>query len=609
MCLNCPPEDRNEPQITLIVAPVALLHQWEDEITAHCKKNTFHGVYVHHGATKLKNLRDLRQYEVIICTYQAIMRSYPPRPKKRKEMTREAYDKYWAEAWERRGIFHRIKFWRVILDESHIIKNRRSQTSIACTELDAVHTWCLSGTPIQNALEDVYPVLRFIQHPTVGAHENFQALLGGTNNATLKAERVKAVLRNYIMRRTKKDYLMGELLITLPKKRIRIVELELGGEELALYKAVETRAQEKINKFIGKGTVLKEWNNILVMLLRLRQLCCHPYLIIQAINENFTADDLEAALFSGDQAGHAGEDGVEIAIDANLEPSTLRKILTAARSKIYSSIPPCAICFDQPIAPVLATCQHPFCRDCINDHLADNLATGALTRCPDCEETITEFSLTSPSGADVDPDSTSTESILPKDLKFIHSTKTQFLTNQLLAWHAQHPGEKIVVFSQFTSFLNLIARGLDVAGAGLHYIRYQGDMGMHARQDALDTFRNDPQVPVMLTSIRAGGVGLNLTCASLVVCCDLWWNEAVETQAVERVHRLGQTKEVEVARMWVRGGVEERIMALQREKGTMAGFVLGEQVSGVRMWGGLGKQEVLGLFGIKSGGATGVGGG
>jgi SNF2 family DNA or RNA helicase len=608
MCLNCPPEDQSQPQITLIVAPVALLHQWEDEITAHCKKNTFNGVYVHHGANKLKSLRDLRQYEVIICTYQAIMRSYPQRPKKRKEMTRDAYDKYWSEAWERRGIFHRVKFWRVILDESHIIKNRRSQTSIACTELDAVHTWCLSGTPIQNALEDVYPVLRFIQHPTVSAYENFQAFLGATSDATLKAERVKAVLKNYIMRRTKKDYLMGELLITLPKKRIRIVELELGGEELALYKAVEARAREKINKFIGKGTILKEWNNILVMLLRLRQLCCHPYLILQAINENFTADDLEAALSSGDQGGHAGEGGVDIEIDASLESSTLRKILTAARHKIYSSIPPCTICFDQPTAPVLANCHHPFCRDCINGLLADNLATGAVTHCPDCGETISEFSLTSPSGADVDvdPDSTST---LPEDLKFIHSTKTQFLTNQLLAWHAQHPGEKIVVFSQFTSFLNLIARGLDVAGGGgLHYVRYQGDMDMHARQDALDTFRNDPHVPVMLTSIRAGGVGLNLTCASLVVCCDLWWNEAVEMQAVERVHRLGQTKEVEVARMWVRGGVEERIMALQREKGTMAGFVLGEQVSGAGVRGGLGKREVLRLFGIGNGGTTSVGG-
>ena len=116
---------------------------------------------------------------------------------------------------------------------------------------------------------------------------------------------------------------------------------------------------------------------------------------------------------------------------------------------------------------------------------------------------------------------------------------------------------------------------------------------MSQRQESLRRFREDPGKQVILMSIKAGGVGLNLTHANLVICVDLWWNGAVELQAFDRVHRLGQKKEVIITRFVTRGTVEERILALQRSKLGLAKAALGE---GGMALGKLTREELLGLF-------------
>lgn len=108
----------------------------------------------------------------------------------------------------------------------------------------------------------------------------------------------------------------------------------------------------------------------------------------------------------------------------------------------------------------------------------------------------------------------------------MHSAKTLALRDQLLEWRANHPGDKIVLFSQFTRMLDIVERVLDEEGWGL--VRYQGSMDVDEREEALRVFRADPECLVLVTSLRAGGVGLNLVDANLVVCLDLWWNAAVE---------------------------------------------------------------------------------
>ena len=125
-------------------------------------------------------------------------------------------------------------------------------------------------------------------------------------------------------------------------------------------------------------------------------------------------------------------------------------------------------------------------------------------------------------------------------------------------------GHRMLVFSQFTSLLALLREELDAQGVTYCYL--DGSMTTKARQAAVDKFQNDATVPVFLISLKAGGTGLNLTGADTVVHYDPWWNPAVEAQATDRTHRIGQTKVVTSYRLICAGTVEEKVMALQDEK-------------------------------------------
>ncbi len=123
-------------------------------------------------------------------------------------------------------------------------------------------------------------------------------------------------------------------------------------------------------------------------------------------------------------------------------------------------------------------------------------------------------------------------------------------------------GKKVLLFSQFTSMLQLIAKG--VTERGIPHLMLDGTT--KNRQGLVDTFQTDPNAPLFLVSLKAGGVGLNLTAADYVLLYDPWWNRAQEAQAVDRAHRIGRTGTVFCKRYYVQGSIEEKILALQEKK-------------------------------------------
>lgn len=125
-------------------------------------------------------------------------------------------------------------------------------------------------------------------------------------------------------------------------------------------------------------------------------------------------------------------------------------------------------------------------------------------------------------------------------------------------------GHRILVFSQFTSLLALLRAELDASSIPYTYL--DGSMTARARQAEVDRFQADPQIPVFLLSLKAGGTGLNLTGADTVVHFDPWWNPAVEAQATDRAHRIGQTRVVTSYKLICSGTVEEKVLALQESK-------------------------------------------
>jgi len=136
-------------------------------------------------------------------------------------------------------------------------------------------------------------------------------------------------------------------------------------------------------------------------------------------------------------------------------------------------------------------------------------------------------------------------------------------------------GNKVLVFSQFTSFLAIVKASIEARGWTYTYL----DGQTRDREAAVRTFQEDPATPIFLVSLKAGGSGLNLTAADFVILLDPWWNPAAEAQAIDRAHRIGRERPVHVYRLVARGTIEERVLELQESKRDLAAAVLGGATS------------------------------
>lgn len=163
------------------------------------------------------------------------------------------------------------------------------------------------------------------------------------------------------------------------------------------------------------------------------------------------------------------------------------------------------------------------------------------------------------------------------------SAKLDMLLPQLL--EVIDEGHKVLVFSQFTSFLSILKQHLDKEEVVYEYL----DGKTRDRQARVERFQNDPDCKLFLISLKAGGLGLNLTAAEYVFLLDPWWNPAVEAQAIDRAHRIGQTEKVFAYRLIARGTVEEKVLELQNTKRDLADAIISADNSLIRS---LGKEDL-----------------
>ena len=150
-------------------------------------------------------------------------------------------------------------------------------------------------------------------------------------------------------------------------------------------------------------------------------------------------------------------------------------------------------------------------------------------------------------------------------------------------------GHKILLFSQFTSMLELIGERL--ARENIRFYRLTGETPKESRLKMIQAFQKD-DVPLFLISLKAGGTGINLTAADMVIHYDPWWNVAAQEQATDRTHRIGQDKQVTVFKLITKDTIEENIMKLQAAKQALADQVVAE---GMVSLGSLSREELLEL--------------
>lgn len=148
----------------------------------------------------------------------------------------------------------------------------------------------------------------------------------------------------------------------------------------------------------------------------------------------------------------------------------------------------------------------------------------------------------------------------------------------ILTASRRDPNSKVVIFSQWTSFLDIIQTQL--LSAGMPFDRIDGSMSAPARDKGMASLESDPECRILLASLAVCSVGLNLVAADTVILADSWWAPAIEDQAVDRVHRLGQTRPCTVWRLVMEDSIEERVLSIQAEKRLLVGKAFQEKAKG-----------------------------
>ncbi|EXJ84215.1 hypothetical protein A1O3_04882 [Capronia epimyces CBS 606.96] len=587
------------PCTTLVVAPMSLLAQWESEAVKCSNPGTLRTM-VYYGSEKTANLQVLCSAANAASAPNVIITSYGTVLSEFGQVTAAGGDR-----GSNGGLFS-VEFHRVILDEAHTIKNRQAKTSKACYELKAKHRWVLTGTPIVNRLEDLFSLVRFLKvepWSNFSYWKTFITVPFESKEIARALNVVQTVLEPLVLRRTKDMKTPeGEALVPLPPKSIVVEEVELSKTEREVYDLIFTRAKRAFNESVQAGTLLKSYTTIFAQILRLRQSCCHPVL---TRNKDLVADEEDAAVAAAaDANGFADDMDLQDLIDrftqdTNLagkdqaaEKDPITTFTTHALRQIQDeSGGECPLCYEEPMLnPAVTTCWHSACKDCLERLISHQTDKGEVPRCFSCRETINPRDVfevvkhNSPSASfDTEGDMYSADGAASKppkiSLRRIHPYSPTASTSAKIAALLKHlsalpRGAKSVVFSQFTAFLDLIAPQL--SKHGFQHLRFDGTMSQKVRAQVIRAFNadnaSDPKAPrILLLSLRAGGVGLNLTAANHCYMMDPWWSFAVEAQAIDRVHRMGQTQDVEVVRFVTKDSIEGRMLRVQERKMAVAG--------------------------------------
>jgi len=396
----------------LVVLPTSLISNWQTEAARVAPSLR---VLSLQGPERAQDFARMAQHDLVFTTYPLLWRDF---------------DALRAQPWH-----------LLILDEAQMVKNAASRAATALRRLESRHRLCVTGTPLENHLGELWAQFDFLMPGFLGDARSFMRLWRKpieTNGETLRAQLLAQRVRPFILRRRKQD-----VATELPPKTEVIRRVSLQGQQRALYESVRVAADEQVRRVLERQHITGAQIAILDALLKLRQVCCDPWLL-----------------------------------KGRKTPPTMER------------------------------------------------AKMALLR-----------------------------DMLPELVR---------------------EGRRVLVFSQFTEMLALVQA--ELAARGLPFLSLTGDTPVRTRGAVVRQFQAGA-VPIMLLSLKAGGVGLNLTAADTVIHLDPWWNPAVEEQATARVHRIGQRLPVFIYKLVVEGSIEERMLALQARKAALAEGVLGHDAA------------------------------
>ncbi|KAJ1920409.1 DNA repair protein rad16 [Mycoemilia scoparia] len=558
----------SQPRVkpTLVVAPTVALMQWKSEILQHTDALS---VYLYYGQQRTKDQDELLKHDVIITTFsvmESVFRKEQYGNRRKGELIKEP------------SVLHGIKWARVVLDEAHNIKDRSCNTARSAFALNADRKWCLSGTPLQNRVGELYSLIRFLRadpfsyylcrdcdckllswrfadgnvctdcnhastrHICWWNHEILRPIqkYGASGRGLAAYSKLGTLLDLFMLRRTKNERAAD---LGLPPRVVVTRRDYFNPEEEDLYVSLFTNTQRQFSTYAEHGTVLNNYANIFELITKMRLAVNHPDLLTYKLKQQNLMQDSESLV--------------------------------------------CAICNEEAEDPIISKCKHIFCREDIRQYLETHISSNP--KCPHCFADLTidlsqmtyelpgknpESSLSNSLASRYGEDASLTTpqtTIYRKSIvnhidmaRWRSSTKIEALVEELSKLRRSDATIKSIVFSQFVNFLDLVQWRLNRTGFSV--CRLDGRMSPMQRDAVIKTFMTRPEYTVFLVSLKAGGVALNLIEASHVFICDPWWNPAVEDQAMDRIHRLGQRRPIKTTKLIVENSIESRIIELQKKK-------------------------------------------
>lgn len=510
---------------------------------------------------------------------------------------------------------------RVVLDEAHVVRNPSTIAYHAVLALKAERRHAVTGTPLINKTNDIGSLAAWIGVSPYAGQPN-QGMWTNTVENSIKKEQVsgirilRSITKSLVCLRTKEMRIDGKALVELPPMKIHSMPLELKPDDRIFYDNAEMALRQRIVQMVEDGELDGNQSCILVFLARMRQLANDRRLVPADLIDRI----LKADMTDG-QPAQPGSDESNSLTQAQIE--MLQERLGSAVD-MYEDCPICMEAFTRENDPVITWCKHIFHRACIEQSIASNPS------CPLDRYPLVRSTKLISLPVEVEP-----QELLHSEGS-IDGIKIDAII-EITRMVEASGDDKIIIFSNFTSLLKLVEKRLE--SENVPFVSFYGSHTKNQRDAALASFarplpksvnvarsasgglaaagpssgsalldwldRVDLAVPaagtshnigtskstskaiprVILMSIGAGSVGINLTAASHVILVDPWWQSAIEEQAFARAHRLGQTKPVNVYRLISARTVEERVISIAQEKAQLSSFALqGVTFKGKALW-------------------------
>jgi hypothetical protein len=511
----------NNPVNTLIICPAGIIDNWCNEIEKHTSIDSLL-VLKYYGPNRQNYTINIGKQVIYITSYSIIAREFT------------------GKKFESESLINKVKFERIVLDEAHYIRNHRSnyfETVMKISEVqDTIrYRWVVTATPIFNKINDAYAYFNFLGLESIDDRGQWTTRISKDINGI---KIVNKWFKKHAITFKKEQVLKEEL---SNKNETKII-LKFSEPEQEFYNALKEYSLVRMKTLMkriknlhktlidDKETMKKLLrSNVMVYILRLKQCCDSPMLILDSMkrlkNVNTIKDAIDTLKFFNESKNQEEE---------------------------------CPICYDTIANYIAKPCGHKCCGDCW-----DHMSNLNITSCPKCRSEIHEI-------INVNETETETETEPEPNITCIESTKINYLldlTNKIVK-----KGEKIIIVSQWVSMLNIIRNTF--TEANIKFISLQGDIQIKERSKYIKQFETDTKTKVCFISLMSSAEGINLVAANHLVLVDSWYNESKMIQVQDRIHRINQTRKVYIYNLQIENTIEQQIEKLVKKKSKITNLIL-----------------------------------